>query len=161
MILEKFIDYLRTELKNSNIDYQSTPKQLQGGYETTIYRFQLIGTAAEYAQPMVLRLYPEFYGPHNALWESTIQNVLAESGFPVAKVHFVCSDMSVLGGAFYVMDYLPGWPLMFANATVWGDNMAKAASADYDATQDLRSNMNLADSILGSPRSEVASQLHP
>ena len=47
-------------------------------------------------------------------------------------------------------------PMMFANATVWGDNMAKAASADYDATQDLRSNMNLADSILGSPRSEIA-----
>jgi len=47
-------------------------------------------------------------------------------------------------------------PMMFANATVWGDNIAKAAGADYDATQDLRSNMNLADSILGSPRSEMA-----
>jgi len=47
-------------------------------------------------------------------------------------------------------------PMMFANATVWGDNMAKAASADYVATQDFRATMNLDDSILGSPRSEMS-----
>jgi len=47
-------------------------------------------------------------------------------------------------------------PMMFAEATVWGDNMSKAASADYDATQALRAEMNLEDSILGSPRSEIA-----
>ena len=47
-------------------------------------------------------------------------------------------------------------PMMFANATVWGDNMAKAASADYDATQDLRAAINLDDSPFGSPRSEIA-----
>jgi len=47
-------------------------------------------------------------------------------------------------------------PMMFANATVWGDNMAKAASADYAATQNFRATMNLDDSIFGSPRSEVA-----
>jgi len=47
-------------------------------------------------------------------------------------------------------------PMIFANATVWGDNMAKAASADYAATQDFRAAMNLDDSIFGSPRSEIA-----
>jgi len=47
-------------------------------------------------------------------------------------------------------------PMMFANATVWGENMAKAASADYDMTRELRTDMNLATSILGSPRSEMA-----
>ena len=109
MIFDKFIHYLRTELKNPNIDYQSTPTQLQGGYETTSYRFQLTGAATEYAHPLVLRLYPEFYGSHNAISESAIQNVLADSGYPVAKVHFVCADMSVLGGAFFVMDYLPAF----------------------------------------------------
>jgi hypothetical protein len=46
--------------------------------------------------------------------------------------------------------------MMFANATVWGDNMAKAASADYAATQNFRATMNLDDSIFGSPRSEIA-----
>jgi len=47
-------------------------------------------------------------------------------------------------------------PMMFANATVWGDNMAKAASADYEATQNFRATMNLDVSIFGSPRSEIA-----
>lgn len=47
-------------------------------------------------------------------------------------------------------------PMMFADATVWGDNIAKAASADYELTSELRADMNLAASILGSPRSEMA-----
>jgi len=47
-------------------------------------------------------------------------------------------------------------PMMFADATVWGENIAKAASADYEMTRELRANMNLAASILGSPRSEMA-----
>jgi aminoglycoside phosphotransferase (APT) family kinase protein len=115
MILEKLIDYLRTELKNPDVDYLSAPAQLHGGFETTIYRFQLTGAQTEYAHPLVLRLYPEFYGTQNAIWECAIQNVLADKGFPVARVHFLCSDMSILGGAFYVMDYLPGKPLMFTN----------------------------------------------
>jgi pimeloyl-ACP methyl ester carboxylesterase len=47
-------------------------------------------------------------------------------------------------------------PMMFANATVWGENMAKAASADYEMTRELRADLNLAASILGSPRTELA-----
>ena len=47
-------------------------------------------------------------------------------------------------------------PMMFADATVWGENIAKAASADYEMTRELRADMNLAPSILGSPRSEMA-----
>ncbi len=47
-------------------------------------------------------------------------------------------------------------PMMFANATVWGENIAKAASADYEMTRELRADMNLETSILGSPRSEMA-----
>jgi len=47
-------------------------------------------------------------------------------------------------------------PMMFADATMWGENIAKAASADYEMTLELRADMNLAASILGSPRSEMA-----
>jgi len=115
MIAEKFINYLREELNEPDLQYRSTPTPLHGGYETRIYRFQLDGAQTGFTHPLVLRLYPEFYGIQNAVWESAVQNSLAESGFPVARVHFLCSDTSILGGAFYVMDYLPGQPLMFAN----------------------------------------------
>jgi pimeloyl-ACP methyl ester carboxylesterase len=47
-------------------------------------------------------------------------------------------------------------PMMFADATVWGENIAKAASADFEATHEMRAEMRLSESILGSPRSEMA-----
>jgi len=62
----------------------------------------------------VLRLYPEFYGTRDAVWESAVQNVLAGEGYPVARAHLVCTDMSVLGGAFFIMDHLPGGSLVAA-----------------------------------------------
>jgi aminoglycoside phosphotransferase (APT) family kinase protein len=113
-ISDKLIAYLRDELKNADIDYFSSLKRLQGGYETLSYRFKIIGVRDELSDYLVLRLYPSFYGAHNALWESAVQNVLAGQGYPVAKAHLVCTDMSILGGAFYIMDYIPGQPLGFA-----------------------------------------------
>jgi len=90
---------------------------LEGGFETSSFRFQLTdacGDLGDLTGPQVLRLYPAFYGPHNAVWESSIQNVLAAAGFPVARARLLCTEMSVLGGAFYVMDCLPGRPLAAA-----------------------------------------------
>ena len=112
-ISDKLIAYIRDKLNNPEIEYLSPLAQLQGGYETSTYRFKLKCVGDEYSQFLVLRLYPQFYGTQNAIWESTVQNVLAGEGYPAAKVHFVCTDMSILGGAFFVMDYIPGQPLMF------------------------------------------------
>jgi aminoglycoside phosphotransferase (APT) family kinase protein len=111
---QKLIAYLRKELENPELDYAENLRQLQGGYETAIYRFQLKGAPVEYSHMLVLRLYPKFYGTQNATWESTIQNVLAHAGYPVAKAHFVCTDMSILGGSFFIMDYIPGELLISA-----------------------------------------------
>ena len=47
-------------------------------------------------------------------------------------------------------------PFMFADASVWGDNIAKAANADFDQTSEMRSIMDIGASIMGSPRSELA-----
>ena len=113
-ISDKLIAYLKDELNNPGIEYGSPIMRLQGGYETSTFRFKLNGVENELSAFLVLRLYPQFYGPHNAIWESTVQNVLAREGYPVAKAHFVCTDMSILGGAFFIMDYLPGQLLMSA-----------------------------------------------
>jgi len=106
-LAEKLLAYLRAELQIATLDYTEPLTQLQGGYETHTYRFQL-ARVNEFPQPLVLRLYPEMYGTHNAVWESTIQNILAEANYPVARVHWVCTDMTVLGGAFFIMDHIPG-----------------------------------------------------
>jgi aminoglycoside phosphotransferase (APT) family kinase protein len=110
----KLISYLRAKLGNSALDLASPLARLQGGFETASYRFELDGASGGLSRPLVLRLYPQFYGTGNAIWESTVQNVLAGEGYPVAQVRDVCTDMSILGGAFFIMDHLPGRPLAFA-----------------------------------------------
>ncbi len=111
-ISQRLIAYLGNELDNPTIDYDSPLTKLQGGFETSIYRFKLKDVRPELDKPLVLRLYPQFYGSRNAIWESTVQNVLAGVGYPVAQAHFLCTDASILGGAFFVMDLLPGKPMI-------------------------------------------------
>jgi aminoglycoside phosphotransferase (APT) family kinase protein len=107
-ISEALLRYLRAELDAPAIDYETPLTQIQGGYETCSFRFQLGGAPGAFHDPLVLRLYPAFYGSYNAEWESTVQNLLADQGYPVARAHLTCTDMSVLGGAFYLMAFLPG-----------------------------------------------------
>jgi aminoglycoside phosphotransferase (APT) family kinase protein len=111
---DKLISYLRARLGNPALDFASPLTRLQGGYETASYRFELDGASEELSRPLVLRLYPQFYGTRSAIWESTVQNGLAEQGYPVAQAHVLCTDLSVLGGAFFVMDHLSGRPLAVA-----------------------------------------------
>jgi aminoglycoside phosphotransferase (APT) family kinase protein len=110
----KLIAYLQAELGIPSLDYAFPLQRLRGGFETTIYRFALDGAPANWSQPLVVRIYPQFYGTGNAVWESTVQHVLVENEYPVARPYLVCTDMSVLGGAFFVMDCLPGQPLVAA-----------------------------------------------
>jgi aminoglycoside phosphotransferase (APT) family kinase protein len=114
VIQDKLLAYLREMLGKPDLEYSASLVPLQGGYETAIYRFQLAGAPAGLSQPLVLRLYPAFYGTGNARWEYAIQNVMVEVGYPAAKAHLLCSDMEVLGGAFFIMDHIPGQPLLFA-----------------------------------------------
>ena len=113
-VADRFINYLKTKFDNQHIAYASPLTKIEGGFETAIYRFQLQGAENAFADPLVLRLYPEYYGSGNAVWESTIQTVLAAQGYPVARTHLLCTDLSVLGGAFFVMDHLPGVPMLDA-----------------------------------------------
>jgi len=128
-IAGKLIGYLRDELNDSMIEYDSPLTQLKGGFETAIYRFQLKGVQKELKKCLVLRLYPEFYGPENAVWESSAQNALAKEGYPVAKGYFICTDKSILGGAFFIMDFLPGKPMMTAPVETIPGILGKAHAA--------------------------------
>ena len=111
-ISSKLIRYLRDQLDSTGIGYETPLQQLQGGFETASYSFTMNGVQPDLAVPLVLRLYPEYYGSGNATWESAVQNTLAAEGYPVAKAHLLCTDLSVLGGAFFIMDYLPGVPMI-------------------------------------------------
>ena len=107
-ISDDLLSYLRAELDSPQITYRAPLTQMRGGYETCSFRFQLDGAPPELSGPLVLRLYPAFYGASKAQWESAVQNLLAGQGFPVARAPLLCTEPSVLGGAFYLMEFLPG-----------------------------------------------------
>ncbi|MHA2127642.1 MAG: phosphotransferase family protein [Promethearchaeota archaeon] len=117
-ITDQLIIYLRDEFHDSTIDYALPVTQLKGGFETFMYKFKLKNVKEELNQPLVLRLYPEHYDPDNAVWESTIQSNLADEGYPVPKAHLICTDKSILGGAFLIMEFLSGEPMMKASKNV-------------------------------------------
>jgi aminoglycoside phosphotransferase (APT) family kinase protein len=111
-ISDALITYLGTQLDNRSIGYGTPLTPMKGGYETSMYRFRLGGVEGELSRPLVLRLFPPDYAPGNATWESTVQNTLADQGYPVPRAYLTCTDPSVLGGAFFIMAFLPGELMM-------------------------------------------------
>lgn len=81
--------------------------QMKGGNEAYLYRFQVKGIEGM-EKPLVLRLFPSFYGDEKAEWEAMIQNMLNERGIPTPRAHLSSKDMSILGGSFLVMEYIEG-----------------------------------------------------
>ena len=114
----KLIQYLRRHLDNINLNYSSSLTPILGGYDAAIYRFSLSGVQAPLSNNLVLRLFPSIQAADKATYEGAVQNALVREGYPAAAAHVVCADKSVLGGAFIVMERLPGEPLLGAPANL-------------------------------------------
>jgi len=108
------LSYIQNTMKDPSIEYESLPTPLEGGYETAIYQFRVNHLEKETHKRCVLRLFPAFRPPENAVREYVVQNAMAREGYPVARTYCLCTDTSVLGGAFYVMDFLTGESMMSA-----------------------------------------------
>lgn len=68
--------------------------------------------------PLVLRVYGE-HAPHfQCLFEASVQNAVADEGYPAPRVHLTCKDIGVLGGTFMVMDRMPGIPMLEMKANL-------------------------------------------
>ncbi len=121
----KLISYLKKELKSSKIEYNSALTPLLGGNFTRMFRFGLSGVGDELSKHLVLRLFPRIQDNDFVIWESTLQNVLLDEEFPVARVHFVCIDKSILGGAFIIMEHLPGQMLWTVPPEIFSEALGK------------------------------------
>ena len=106
-ISSRLLEYLRTELKNPDLNYQTAPTQIGQGFETFSYKFQLENAPNNLSKPLKLRLFPETI-EKIAYKEGTTQNLLLEYNFPVARAHILCENKKHLGGEFIVSDFLPG-----------------------------------------------------
>lgn len=131
-ISDGLITYLKAQLDNASIDYEMPLAKMEGGYETHMYRFRLSGVEGELSTPLAVRLYPPQDAPDRAIWESTVQNALADEGYPVARAYLTCTDASILGGVFFIMDLLPGEPMMAMPLETIPDMLAEAHAALHD-----------------------------
>ena len=82
-----------------------TVEQFKGGQSNPTYR--LVTPSCSY----VLRRKPPgdlLPGAHAVDREARVQMALGAAGFPVARIHGLCTDDSVIGTWFYVMDLVEG-----------------------------------------------------
>jgi len=114
----ELINYVRKELNSESVDYLEPLTRLTGGYETLICRFQLSGLNEDLSRPMVLRVFAEHSDFYQPTKESLVQNALFEQGYPVPAVHGSCTDKTVLGNAFNIMDYFDGETLLDSNTPI-------------------------------------------
>ncbi len=100
--------YLRRSLAAVEIDYAEAPVRVLGGYDNTIYSFNLKDAAKDWSGPLILRVLRSETDPAQARFEAILQSAIAEQGYPAPRPLHVCEDRSILGGAFMVMDRVPG-----------------------------------------------------
>ena len=108
------IELLRGELGEPALDFSERPAPVSGGFDTRIFTFRLKGAPPALAGPLILRLLGPQHDPARALRERAIQNTLVDLGYPAPRVHLASADVGRLGGAFLVMERLPGRPLLEA-----------------------------------------------
>lgn len=125
-VAQNLIEHLRSRLGNRSLTYLSPPVPIQKGFETSIYRFQLTKASEELSTPLILRIYPSRYHPSRAIFEMIVQNAAADMDYPAPRVYLACTDISVLGGAFIVMELMLGEPMMTAPLRTISKMLAEA-----------------------------------
>src|SRR5216683_1035441 len=105
---------LRARLDDRGLELQEPLTPITGGFDTRIFAFRLRGAAPAFAGPLILRLLGPQHDPARVLRERVTQNTLAGLGYPAPRVLLAVPDAAPLGGAFLIMERLPGAPLLQA-----------------------------------------------
>ena len=108
----RLLEYLRRELADPALEYAEPPVAISGGYDTEILAFRLRRAPSEWSRPLILRRLRPEYDPTRALRERDIQNAVAGLGFPAPRVLAASADPGALGGAFLIMERMPGRPML-------------------------------------------------
>jgi aminoglycoside phosphotransferase (APT) family kinase protein len=116
----RLLEYLRARLREPALAYAEEPTRVSGGFDTRIFAFRLRSALPAYAGPLILRLLGPHDHPARALREAVTQNTLAELGYPAPRVLLASADVAPLGGAFLVMERLPGKALTEAGPITIG-----------------------------------------
>ena len=108
---DRLREHLRTVLALPSLEFAERPVAVTGGFDTQIFAFRLAAASHDFSGPLILRLLHAYHDPMRALRERATQNALADFGYPAPRVLLATADVTVLGGAFLIMQQLAGRPL--------------------------------------------------
>ena len=126
-LADALLPWLQRELAAPALSFHPAPEPIAIGVETWVYGLGLEGAPDSLASPLVLRLFPERTSPLQARFEATVQNHLADAGYPAPRVPLVCEDAAVLGGPFVLIERVEG--RMQLDALIEGRNVLRNAPA--------------------------------
>lgn len=106
--------FARGELGDGAIGFAEPPAPVSGGFDTRIFAFRLHGAPPAAAGPLILRILSPHHDPARALRERAVQNAIADLGYPAPRAPWAAADTARFGGAFLVMERMPGRPLLAA-----------------------------------------------
>jgi aminoglycoside phosphotransferase (APT) family kinase protein len=108
----RLLEYLSAALDAPRLGLAEPPAPVSGGFDTQIYTFQLVGAPPALSGPLILRVLGAHNDPRRALRERAIQNALADQGYPAPRAPLASADPGIVGGAFLIMERLPGRTLL-------------------------------------------------
>jgi aminoglycoside phosphotransferase (APT) family kinase protein len=120
----RLLAYLQASFESPNLTYAEPPTRITGGFDTFIYGFRLDGAPPELAGDLILRLSRDDnpWIPLRTVFERTVQNVIAALAYPAPRVFDTCTDGSVLGAPFLIMEKLRGrsmLDMLFRPSRIW------------------------------------------
>jgi aminoglycoside phosphotransferase (APT) family kinase protein len=111
-LADELLTVLRGELGGSHVAYADPLIRLGGGFFAENYGFRLTDAPPPWDTPLVVRLFPSSSPPELAHREAAVQTVLTKQGYPAARVLLFEERSRLLGRRFFVMQRLPGRPMM-------------------------------------------------
>jgi len=108
----RMLAHLRRMDGMHSVEYAEAPSPVSGGFETLIFRFRLAHAPPPFDAPLILRQFREADAAPRARFEAAVNGAVASLGYPAPAVRAWSPDASVLGGAFLILERLPGANLL-------------------------------------------------
>ena len=99
--MKELLDYLRARL-GPDVDYETPPTRLSGGFDTTTMGFTLSGAPPEYGGGLILRVMPRPDTAVRVRREAATHAALIGAGFPAPRILVAETDPAVLGKPFLI-----------------------------------------------------------
>ena len=154
-LARRLLAFLRGRLDEPQLEFSEPPASVSGGFDTQIFAFRLRSAPPAYAGRLILRLLAPHLDPARALREGVIQNTLAEAGYPAPRAVLATADPGPLGGAFLIMERLPGKPLIEGRLSDIGrvlvEMQVRLHALDADVLLRTLAREDLAATVAGAP----------